>query len=263
MKASLSLSLIGFGARQEWTGRMALIAAGILYVVLIVLMGTVWKMAFSAGRINGSVPFNLTQMILYLVFAEALIVGLASPYKHIEAAWHNGTIAARQHYPVDYMTGEVLSYSGVFLVRLACYLSVGMLLGLLMAHEMQLADIMRALLILPVAACGFLIYLLWQIMIGVSCMWLGSGRAIHMVLSKVIFIFGLFPIDVYPAVFQKIALFMPFTAVLYLPVSLIYHHEPATVALHIGLVLFWLSLSVLAFRAMSRAVNRKIMLQED
>ena len=162
-----------------------------------------------------SSDLSTRDLLWYLAVTEWIV--LSFPYVHtlIEMDARTGELAARLPQPVSYVAARFAEGAGGSAVRLVV---VGVAAGLLttaLAGGLP-REPFALLLVVPLAIIATAFGLLSVVGIGLSAIWLHDSAPLFWIWQKLAFILGglILPLEIYPDLFRRIAIWTPFGAML-------------------------------------------------
>lgn len=244
-------------ARKGAAERGGLLFTAGFYMLVIWVMGSLWRMA--AGANAGAVAgYSAVALSWYIATSEAATVSLnARLIEDVGIAINDGSIAIEMLRPASVLAMRALTELGRALPRLAACI-VG---GVAVASFSAGAPPSYAALALCVPA----------LLLAISCnvvamhafagagFWLRDTRSTWFLYQKFVFLLGgmLLPLQVLPDALERLAYWLPFMAMAYVPARIASGHaEPELMLVQAG----WLvALSLLAVRVYSAGERRLIL----
>lgn len=168
-------------------------------------------------------PENKQLMIWYLAVTETIVLAVPMIQVDIENDIRTGDIVYHLIKPTRYLTLKISEHIGSFFFRylLLCMLSFPFCLFLSQITP-SLTNLFFAFLM---GTTSGLVIILFQICIGLSAFSLHDATPIFWLWQRGSFLFGglLLPLDYYPTFLQKIAIYLPFSSLIYAPAHLVLH----------------------------------------
>lgn len=203
--------------RQQVAYKMDfLIRASFLLLILYVFV-QLWSAAYggdSTRVING---YTLKQIIWYLVFTEAITIGVPPLCGLIEDEVKNGDIALRLIRPLSYVGYHYAAYMSEAVFRFFVHLVIGGTIAWLSVGPPTFGLGWAGLFSLTLGALTVAFML--NMIVALCALWVEETRGMEFVLHKLQFTLGgmLLPLDLMPGPLRKICEWLPFQAMLYFP----------------------------------------------
>jgi ABC-2 type transport system permease protein len=198
----------------------------LLLVVLVFILAQLWKTTFSARGVVRLSGFSISDMIWYLVAAEAIAISLPTLTRQIDQEVRSGQLAYLLGRPCNYILYHFAQYLGERLVRLGMNAVVGAVLALLIVGPPHITWMGLAAwpLVAFLALCiDFVAYMT----IGLLAFWTENTDSFALIFSRLTLVFGgvLAPLEIFPQPLRSIAQALPFSAILYGPSRTLVHFE--------------------------------------
>ncbi len=198
----------------------------LLLVVLVFILTQLWKTTFSARgttRLNG---FSISDMVWYLVAAEAIAMSLPALTRRIDQEVRSGQLAYLLGRPCNYVLYHFSQYLGERLVRLAMNAIVGSILALLIVgppHFTWMGLVAWPLVAFLALCIDFVAYAT----IGLFAFWTENTESFSLIFSRLTLVLGgvLAPLEIFPQPLRSIAQALPFSAILYGPSRTLVHFD--------------------------------------
>ena len=219
-----------FGARGDWIARC------IFYVILLLVFSRLWQVVGDGG-LPGIGP---VEFLWYLALTEWVILAVPMFYLSIEEEVRRGDIAYLIARPVSYLWMKIAEGLGEVWVRLVVLGITGVCFAWWTSGSLP-ADPRGLLLAIPLGVLSCCVLILFQVAIGLSVFWLQDGGPVYWVYQKLNFVFGglFWPLDIYPGWLHDVAMWTPFSALVYGVGRTAFGFEPMT-ALGTGLkIIAW------------------------
>lgn len=256
MTARAAWVTLSLAIRKGAAERGALIFTAGFYVIVIGVLGSLWRTAAAAngGAIAGYTAVALTW---YVATSEAATVSLnARLIEDIGNDISNGAVTVELLRPVSLLAVRVLTELGRSLPRLAACMAGGVLVAsvsggappswpalALAVPSLVLAMACNLVAMHAFAGAGF---------------WLRDTRSAWFLYQKFVFLLGgmLIPLEVLPATLETVSRALPFMAMAYAPARFASGHvEPGLLLVQIG---WLLALSLLAARVFTAGERRLV-----
>jgi len=201
----------------------------LLLVVLVFILTQLWKTTFSARGTTRLSGFSISDMVWYLVAAEAIAMSLPALTRRIDQEVRSGQLAYLLGRPCNYVLYHFSQYLGERLVRLAMNAIVGSILALLIVGPPHFT--WMGLAAWPLAAfLALCIDFVAYATIGLFAFWTENTESFSLVFSRLTLVLGgvLAPLEIFPQPLRSIAQALPFSAILYGPSRTLVHFELAS-----------------------------------
>lgn len=195
-----------------------LVGSGFVTLLYVFIFYSLWSTIYNFHQVAG---FSLVAIVWYYGAAQILRSGGGRPVKDISLVIQNGTIINYMNKPISFLWFQastqigrnfMLLISSSVLVSVFLYFVIG-------ALETVWFFIPLAILTM---LFGVVINFLLGFTIATSAFWIEDANPLHWVYDKIVFLLGglLFPIDLLPDFFMKIARFLPTSYFIYYPAKL-------------------------------------------
>lgn len=198
----------------------------LLLIVLVFIIGQLWKTTFSVRGASTLSGFTISDMVWYLVAAETIAMSMPSLTRRIDMEVRSGQLAYLLGRPCSYILYNYAQYMGERLVRLLINAIIGVALALLIVglpHFTWMGVIAWPLVTLLALSIEFVAYF----SIGLLAFWTEDTNAFSFVFSRLTLVLGgvLAPIEIFPQPLRGIAQALPFSTILYGPARTLVHFE--------------------------------------
>lgn len=244
-------ALLRLGWREAAADRFGLIGRALLYALPVLIFDAIWRATPLAGS-----GFEAGRLTWYVAVTEAIVFAPGWVFREIEEDIRSGAIEAALSRPLAYGAARIAEEAGGTLLRLAALGLWGAVLAGLATGMVPIAGSA-----VPALACamvlGALLALLFQVVIGLLAVWVGTPAPVYWIWQKVIFVVGglFIPLTLYPAWVADLGVATPFAAILYHPASLVLEGRADTV---LGWQLLWLAVAALLVAAVAAAATRRL-----
>ena len=201
----------------------------LLLVVLVFILTQLWKTTLSARGTTRLSGFSISDMVWYLVAAEAIAMSLPALTRRIDQEVRSGQLAYLLGRPCNYVLYHFSQYLGERLVRLAMNAVVGSILALLIVGPPHFT--WMGLAAWPLAALlALCIDFVAYATIGLFAFWTENTESFSLIFSRLTLVLGgvLAPLEIFPQPLRSIAQALPFSAILYGPSRTLVHFELAS-----------------------------------
>jgi ABC-2 type transport system permease protein len=200
------------------------------------------------------------ELIWYLAVTEWIVLSLPLVHFQIEEEIRSGDIAYRLARPVSYAAAKFWEAAGETALRLLSLGVAGVALAWLCAGGPP-ADPRGLLLALPLGIVAAAVMLAFHATIGLAAFWLQDCSPLYWMWQKASFVLGglFLPLEIYPAWLQQIALWTPFSAVMYGPGRMAFGLDPGLALWTVLKLVVWgavaASLLVFTYRRALRVLD--------
>lgn len=207
---------------------MEIFFRALMLIVLVFILTQLWKTTFALHKEKVLSGFSISDMVWYLIAAEAIALSLPTLTRRIDQEVRSGQLAYLLGRPCSYVLYNFAHYLGERLVRWCMNCLVGAGLALLVAGwpsfgwQGLLAWPLMSLLAMSI---DFVAYF----SIGLLAFWIEETQSFSFVFSRLTLVLGgvLAPLEIFPQPLRDIALALPFGAILYGPARTLVHFELA------------------------------------
>ena len=198
----------------------------LLLVVLVYILGQLWKTTFSARGVTVLKGFSISDMIWYLVVAETIALSLPQLTRRIDQEVRSGQLAYLLGRPCNYVFYNFAQYLGERLVRLSINGAVGAILALIfvgLPHFTWMGVLAWPLVTFFALCIDFVAYF----SIGLLAFWTEETSSFALIFNRLTLVLGgvLAPLTILPEPLRSIARALPFSAILYGPAQTLIHFE--------------------------------------
>ena len=198
----------------------------LLLVVLVYILGQLWKTTFSARGVTVLKGFSISDMVWYLVIAETIALSLPQLTRRIDQEVRSGQLAYLLGRPCNYVFYNFAQYLGERLVRLTINGVVGAILALIfvgLPHFTWMGVLAWPLVTFFALSIDFVAYF----SIGLLAFWTEETNSFALIFNRLTLVLGgvLVPLTILPEPLHSIAQALPFSAILYGPAQTLIHFE--------------------------------------
>lgn len=198
----------------------------LLLVVLVFILGQLWKTTFSARGVTVLSGYSISDMVWYLVVAETIAMSLPPLTRRIDQEVRSGQLAYLLGRPCSYVFYNFAQYLGERLVRLTINGVVGAILALIfvgLPHFTWMGVMAWPLVTFFALSIDFVAYF----SIGLLAFWTEETSSFALIFNRLTLVLGgvLAPLAIFPEPLRSIALALPFSAILYGPSRTLVHFE--------------------------------------
>jgi len=199
---------------------------GLFLIVLIFVLGQLWKTTYSARGAKLLSGFSISDMIWYLAAAETIATSMPALTRRIDQEVRSGQLAYLLGRPCSYVFYNFAQYMGERLVRFTINGIVAAVVALIFVGPPHLTwmGIVAWPLVTFLALCiDFVAYF----SIGLLAFWTEDTNSFSFVFSRLTLVLGgvLAPLEIFPQPLRSIAQALPFSAILYGPARTLVHFE--------------------------------------
>jgi viologen exporter family transport system permease protein len=196
----------------------------LLLVVLVYILGQLWKTTFSARGVTVLRGFSISDMVWYLVIAETIALSLPQLTRRIDQEVRSGQLAYLLGRPCNYVFYNFAQYLGERLVRLTINGVVGAILALIfvgLPHFTWMGVLAWPLVTFFALCIDFVAYF----SIGLLAFWTEETNSFALIFNRLTLVLGgvLVPLTILPEPLHSIAQALPFSAILYGPAQTLIH----------------------------------------
>lgn len=199
---------------------------GLFLVVLIFVLGQLWKTTYSARGAKLLSGFSISDMIWYLAAAETIATSMPTLTRRIDQEVRSGQLAYLLVRPCSYVFYNFAQYIGERLVRFTINGIVAATVALIFVGPPHLTwmGVVAWPLVAFLALCiDFVAYF----SIGLLAFWTEDTNSFSFIFSRLTLVLGgvLAPLEIFPQPLRSIAQALPFSAILYGPARTLVHFE--------------------------------------
>ncbi|SFS84349.1 ABC-2 family transporter protein [Paenibacillus sp. BC26] len=227
--------------RQQMAYKTDFIMRASFLLLILFVFVQLWSAAYdgdSTRVING---YTLKQIIWYLVFTEAITMGVPALCTAIENEVKSGDIAIRLIRPISYVGYQYAAYLSEAVFRFFVHLAVGSLIAWTFVGPPNFGLGWAGLLSLTLGALT--IAFLLNMVVALCAFWVEETRGMEFVLHKLQFTVGgmLLPLDLMPEWLQRICSWLPFQAMLYFPARTAVNYGSVSLLQQIAIQAAWIA----------------------
>ena len=199
---------------------------GLFLIVLIFVLGQLWKTTYSVRGAKLLSGFSISDMIWYLAAAETIATSMPALTRRIDQEVRSGQLAYLLGRPCSYIFYNFAQYMGERLVRFTINGIVAAVVALVFVGPPHLTwmGVVAWPLVTFLALCiDFVAYF----SIGLLAFWTEDTNSFSFVFSRLTLVLGgvLAPLEIFPQPLRSIAQALPFSAILYGPARTLVHFE--------------------------------------
>lgn len=222
-------------ARQQWVYRAEMAMRTIQMALFMGVFMALWTTAFGVSGQTELSGYTVVEMVWYLAMTETITLSGSRVFIEISEAVKAGDLAYTLTRPLSYPFYQVANSLGNSAPRfLLNLLTAAAVVGLGMR---QAAGSLPGLLaFLGTAALALLLDALIAVLIGLLAFWIEEVTPIFWIYQKLLFtVGGLFlPLEMFPDWLRRVAEWMPFQFITYVPARTFVAFEPEFVLRAVG-----------------------------
>jgi len=203
-----------------------LFLGAILYIFL-----QLWRVTYAEiGAVRVS-DLTLAQMLWYLAMTEAIVLSAPQVAPRIDQDVRTGAVAVHLLRPMSYPLYLLCTALGERLVRFVMNALVGAGLALVLVGPIPL-DVGGLALSLAAIPLAFVLDFVAHLAIGLCAFWLENTSGLTLLYTRATMLLGgmLLPIDLFPGGLRSVAVYLPFSSVVYGPARLLVRPDGAALA---------------------------------
>jgi ABC-2 type transport system permease protein len=199
---------------------------GLFLIVLIFVLGQLWKTTYSVRGAKLLSGFSISDMIWYLAAAETIATSMPALTRRIDQEVRSGQLAYLLGRPCNYIFYNFAQYMGERLVRFTINGIVAAVVALVFVGPPHLTW-MGVVAWPPVTFLALCIDFVAYFSIGLLAFWTEDTNSFSFVFSRLTLVLGgvLAPLEIFPQPLRSIAQALPFSAILYGPARTLVHFE--------------------------------------
>ena len=241
---------------EQWQYRANLLMYLLYWLVSPIVYLAVWTtVARGQGAVNGLTPNDFTTYYLTLLIVDNLTSQITIHLLGYKI--QDGTLSGDLLKPVHpILTNTLMNNLAFKALNFMALIPIWIVLYLLFQPDFSTVTVQSLLLAVPAIVLGFAINFLLGAIITCIAFWTTRVYALNEFYTALAMLLGgLFvPLDLLPALIQRIAQFLPFQLLIYFPIQLALGRlAPEAIARNFGLGVVWLAIALLLFRLVWRA----------
>jgi ABC-2 type transport system permease protein len=223
------LAILRVSAANNLAYLMEIIFRTLFLVIMIYVIGQLWKTTFTLHNSALLSGFTVTSMVWYLAAAETIATSLPALTRRIDQEVRSGELAYLLGRPCSYILYNYAHFLGERLVRLIINGTVAALVALIYVgppHFTWMGLAAWPLMLFLAISIEFLCYF----GIGLLAFWTENTQSFSFIFSRLTLVFGgvLAPIEIFPQPLRTIAQVLPFSSMLYGPARTLVQFEAAS-----------------------------------
>lgn len=198
----------------------------LMLIAIVFILSQLWKTTYAIHGSKMLSGFSISDMVWYLVAAEAIAMSLPALTRRIDEEVRSGQLAYLLGRPCSYVLYNFAHYLGERIVRFSINCVVGVGLALLVVgppHFTSMGIIVWPLMVFLAFGIEFVCYFA----IGLLAFWTEETQSFAFLYSRVTLVLGgvLAPLEIFPQPLRSIAQVLPFSTILYAPARTLVHFE--------------------------------------
>jgi ABC-2 type transport system permease protein len=244
------LALTTTALRQSLSERAAVLGRMAFYAVILLIFSRLWTVVSESGALPGR---STADLLWYLAITEWVMLSLPPIHLEIEHEIRTGDIAYRLARPISYVGAKLAESAGDVGLRLVTLGAAGIALAWGLSGEFP-GDSRGLVFVVPLGLLAAAVGVMFNMSIGLAAFWLQDCSPVHWIWQKLAFILGglMLPLDIYPDWLRAIALWSPFSALMYGPGRMAFGWDPTYAAIVAGKLILWAALAALLLRGTYR-----------
>ena len=231
----------------------------LMLIAIIFILSQLWKTTFALRGTQRLSGFSISDMVWYLVAAEAIAMSMPQLTRRIDQEVRSGQLAYLLGRPCSYILYNFSHYLGERLVRFVMNGIVGAILALLVVglpHLRWQGAFAWPLVVLLAMSIEFVSYFC----IGLLAFWTEETQSFVFIFSRLTLVLGgvLAPLEIFPQPLRSIAQALPFSTILYGPARTLVHFEWQAFAWLLGQQLLTLAIGALFLWSVYRIAIRRV-----
>ena len=232
-----------------------LVGSGFVTLLYVFIFYYLWSAIYTQHQVAG---FTLVAIVWYFGVAQILRAGGGRPVKDISKVIQDGTVINYMNKPISFLWFQACTQIGR---NFATLISSSFLVSVFVYLVMGAPDTVWFFIPLAVLTIifGLVINFLLGFAIATSAFWVEDANPLHWVYDKIVFLLGglLFPIDLLPDFFMKLARFLPTSYFVYYPARLLSSFELSLfIEVIIGQIVYLSILVLLANYLLKRGMKK-------
>jgi len=187
------------------------------FTIHISIFSLLWEFVLEGKTMAG---YSKSQLVWYLILAEAIIYSYSIYYKKIAAKIEMGDFAYDLTKPYNFML-RIIAEGISELPMTFVIMCLGIILGIVFVGFIPVT-FFSILATFVVALMATTLLLMLHIITGLLSIWLGRDvSSVWLLLQKAMLIFAFSPLELFPKVLRIPLMFLPTTHIIYTPASLL------------------------------------------
>jgi ABC-2 type transport system permease protein len=247
-------------ARQQWIYRAELAMRAVQMVLFIGVFMALWTTAFGVSGRMEMAGFSLAEVVWYLAMTETVALSSSRVFVEIGEAVRAGDLAYTLARPLSYPFYQVANSLGNSAPRFLLNFLTG--IAVVWIGMGQIAGSLPGMAaFVGMAALALLLDALIAVLIGLMAFWIEEVMPVFWIYQKLLFTVGgmFLPLELFPEWLRRVAEWLPFQFITYVPARAFVAFEPAFVLRAvIGQVVYVIILTALVILVWRRAQRRLV-----
>lgn len=188
------------------------------FTIHMFVFNTLWDFILNGKTILG---YTKPEIIWYIIIGELVYYVSSHNYKKISDMIKNGDIANMLTKPIDFVKYIYAEEASNIINALINIVFAG-ILGYMMAGAIVLNNIQIFMFIISISL-SILLWVSTQVFIGLLAFITEENKAFYLILSKMMLLLVLTPLEFFPSTVQNILRFLPTTYITYPPSKIFVH----------------------------------------
>ncbi|MGB1076810.1 MAG: ABC transporter permease [Bdellovibrionales bacterium] len=225
--------------------------------LFMVIFIELWRLIDREGFLD--IPYDIIDVAWYVSFTQMFLFLSPRMFMVIEDDVRSGDIAYFLIRPISYLRVKLMEGLGMLAGNIAVYYSFGVLGLWLYIGALPSGGIGALILTMLLVYLGSVLHLVFQLIIGVSALWLQEAEPLYRVYQKFLIVLGglYMPVSLYPEWVGTVSSFTPFYTMMYLSASPTLDFEKGLL-MAIPYFIFWFAFSILLMGWIYRACTRRL-----
>ena len=223
--------------RADLYGRMA------FFAVILGVFSSLWHAVAEAGMPIDADPKAL---VWYLAATEWILLSAPPIYLDIQNAIRRGDVVYRLTHPVSFVAAEYASALGLLMLRAPVLGITAFCCAFVFTGWVP--PVTTLAVVVPFGLAATMLITALYLMLGLLAFWLHDVAPVFWVWQKLLFVLGglMLPLELYPQIIQRVAMFTPFPSLLSGPASFVLGASAGSPAVLARSLLFWSCATTLA-----------------
>ncbi len=247
-------------ARQQWIYRAELAMRAVQMVLFIGVFMALWTTAFGVSGQMEMAGFSLAEVVWYLAMTETIALSSSRVFIEIGEAVRAGDLAYTLARPLSYPFYQMANSLGNSAPRFLLNLLTGVAVVWIGMGQMAGSPAGAAAFV-GMAALALLLDALVAVLIGLMAFWLEEVMPVFWIYQKLLFTVGgmFLPLELFPDWLRRIAEWLPFQFITYVPARAFVAFEPEFVLRAVvGQIIYIVILTTLVVLVWRRAQRRLV-----
>lgn len=232
-----NLKIFNLSAIHALKNYKALIGLIIFQLICLVIFSNLWKVI--AAKM-GIFHFNPSELLWYIALNECVIIAIPHPEKEIEHDLRSGKLAYSLPRPMSYLCAAFYESLGIFCVNFLVLAAAAFAFTWMQVGAIPVPLWGVPSLIFTGVIAG-IVGILFQMLLGLGSFWLHEIEPLTWLWEKLLFALGglMFPLSVYPLMWQAIAKYTPFPYIMGARSALVIDYSLSNILFVITALILW------------------------